>query len=137
MSRVTETTSSLGVFALLRGRDWRPLLLAVAILAAWARILVPGPAIAHGAGSAAQLCQAADAGVAPIPASDATAIATEPGCAFCRLPELPAALPGPEPQACVASLPADVLPIQGAAVAPVRPSRVVFARGPPSVASSI
>jgi hypothetical protein len=87
---VTETSSSPGAFAVLRGRDWRPLLLAVAILAAWARILVPGPAMAHGGAAAAQLCRAADGGLAQIPAADASV--TEAGCSFCRLPELPAAL---------------------------------------------
>lgn len=132
---MTETPSSPGVFAVLRGRDWRPLLLAVAILAAWARILVPGPAIAHGGAAAAQLCRAAEGGLAQIPAADASV--TEAGCAFCRLPELPVALPGPEPQIFLAPPSLDAAPAQVFQARPVRSQRSVFARGPPSVASSI
>ena len=132
---MTETSSSPGAFAVLRGRDWRPLLLAVAILAAWARILVPGPAMAHGEAAAAQLCRAADGGLAQIPAADTSV--TEAGCSFCRLPELPAALPGPEPRIFLAPLSLDAAPVRGFQARPVRSPRSVFARGPPSVASSL
>jgi hypothetical protein len=86
----------------LRRVEWRRLLLAVALLSAWGRALVPLPAQAASASPEAIVCSAAVAGAA---GADGTGPDGPRACPLCRLADSPAALLPPPPAAAAPSGP--------------------------------
>ena len=110
----------------LRAREWRCLLLAFALLAAWARVLLPAHAVPHGA-----------EGVRGLVCAIAPELPADPGlqaeaCEACRLPDLPGfplapAFPALAPRLELAWLQAAGIPDAPSPARPLPP-----ARGPPS-----
>lgn len=132
---VDRPSVTFGVFAILRSRAWRPLLLAFAVLAAWLRVLASVPAAAHVAMPASAMCLPSGAGAgADVSQGPGAADAGAESCAACRLPEFPAVLPPPAPQSAVVLAPGVVGLVLRPRSGPVLASPLPPSRAPPSVA---
>lgn len=122
----------------LRRVEWRRLLLAVALLAAWARILAPLPAQAGpGPGPGDPVfCITADA----LPVADggaSTPSHAERVCPLCRLTDVPAGLVPPAPSLRLPTPHAALVPTILPAVSPLSvPLPHPPARGPPVIATT-
>jgi len=124
-----------GVFAILRSRAWRPLLLAFAVLSAWLRVLASVPAAAHVAMPASAMCLPSGVGArADAPQAPGAGDAGAEACAFCRLPELPALLLPAAPQPAVVLAPTGVSRVLRPRSGPILASPLPPSRAPPSVA---
>ncbi len=134
LMRVSSRSHLPGAFAVLRSRNWRPLLLAFAILAGWARLLAPAGAATHALASATELCRSA--GPQSLPQAGAPEARSGDTCPFCRLPEIPGALVAPPVAASLAGPAGIALASPRQALLAARRSPAPPARGPPAVASS-
>jgi hypothetical protein len=117
----------------LRRVEWRRLLLAIALLSAWGRALLPLPAAAISPSAEPLLCSA---GAATSGTDGAQAEASR-ACPFCRLADVPADLVPPEPEAMPSPGPACALgPTPAGAAPPAGAFSSALARGPPGIATT-